>query len=148
MRQGVCVHTRSVCDPVDCNALGFSVQGILQARILECVAISSSRRSPRPRDQTRDSCVSCIAGRFFTIEPSGRSGEDHKTAWAHVCMRQQPWQRKSPLWVLSCFITWNCIAKAVYGIAYLAAFQPALNRLGQHPTRGPLSHLQNACTRT
>ena len=39
------------------------VHGILQARILEWVAISPSRGSSRPRDQTR---VSCIAGEFFT----------------------------------------------------------------------------------
>ena len=41
-----------------------SVHGILQTRILERVAISSSRGSSQPRDQTQ---VSCIAGRFFTI---------------------------------------------------------------------------------
>ena len=46
-----------------------SVHGILQARILEWVAISSSRGSFQPRDQT---CVSCIAGEFFTTEPSGK----------------------------------------------------------------------------
>ena len=44
--------------------------GILQARILEWVAISYSRGSFRPRDQT---CVSCIAGRYFTIGPLGKS---------------------------------------------------------------------------
>ena len=38
--------------------------GILQARILEWVAIQSSRGSSQTRDQTQ---VSCIAGRFFTI---------------------------------------------------------------------------------
>ena len=38
--------------------------GILQARILDWVAISSSRESSQPRDQTQ---VSCIAGRFFTV---------------------------------------------------------------------------------
>ena len=38
--------------------------GILQARILEWVAIPLSRRSPWPRDWTQ---VSCIAGRFFSI---------------------------------------------------------------------------------
>ena len=43
---------------------GSSVLGILQARILEWVAISFSGGSSRPRDRT---CVSCIAGRFFTI---------------------------------------------------------------------------------
>ena len=42
---------------------GSSVHGILQARLLECVAIFSSRRSSPPRDWT---WVSCIAGRFFT----------------------------------------------------------------------------------
>ena len=40
-----------------------SFHGILQARILEWLAISSSRSSPWPRGWT---CVSCIAGRFFT----------------------------------------------------------------------------------
>ena len=49
--------------PVDCSPLGSSVHGISQARVLECVAISFSRRSSQPRDRTR---VSCIAGRFFT----------------------------------------------------------------------------------
>ena len=34
-----------LCDPVDCNLLGFSVHGILQARILEWIAISSSKGS-------------------------------------------------------------------------------------------------------
>ena len=39
-------------DPVDCNLLGFSIHGILQARILEWIAISFSRGSSRPRDRT------------------------------------------------------------------------------------------------
>ena len=51
-------------DPVDCNLLGFSIRGILQARILEWVAISFSRGSSRPRDQTQ---VSHIAGRRFNL---------------------------------------------------------------------------------
>ena len=52
------------CDPMDCNLPGSSICGILQARILEWVAISFSRRSSQPRDQTQ---VSCITGRRFTI---------------------------------------------------------------------------------
>ena len=56
------------CDPMDCSLPGSSVPGILQARILERVAISSSRGSSRPRDQTH---VSCISGKFFTTEPPG-----------------------------------------------------------------------------
>ena len=52
------------CNTIDCNPSGSSVHGILQARILEWVAISFSRRSCQPRDQT---WVSHIAGRCFTI---------------------------------------------------------------------------------
>ena len=42
----------TLCNPMDCSPPGFSVHGILQARILEQVAISSSRRSSQPWDQT------------------------------------------------------------------------------------------------
>ena len=49
-----------LCDPRHCSPPGSSVYGILQARILEWVAISSSRRSSQPKDQTRVSYVSCI----------------------------------------------------------------------------------------
>ena len=54
----------ALCDPMDCSLPGFSIHGILQARILEWVAISFSRGSSRPRGQTQ---VSCIAGRCFTL---------------------------------------------------------------------------------
>ena len=53
----------TLCDPMDCSPPGSSVHGILQARILEWVAIPFSRGSSQPRGQTQ---VSCIAGRFFT----------------------------------------------------------------------------------
>ena len=45
-----------------------SVHGIFQARILDCVTISSSRGSSQTKDQAHVSCVSCIAGEFFTIK--------------------------------------------------------------------------------
>ena len=48
---------------MDCSLPDSSVHGILQARILEWVAISFSRESSLPRNQTQ---VSCTAGRFFT----------------------------------------------------------------------------------
>ena len=60
------------CDLMDCSLPGSSVHGIFQARILERVAISSSRGSPGPRDQTQVCCISYIAGGFFTAEPSGK----------------------------------------------------------------------------
>ena len=48
----------SLCDPMDCSLPGFSVHGILQARLLEWVAISFFRGFSRPRDRT---CVSHIS---------------------------------------------------------------------------------------
>ena len=49
----------TLCDPMD-----YTVYGILQARILEWVAVPFSRGSFQPRDRTQ---VSCIADRFFTV---------------------------------------------------------------------------------
>ena len=54
------------------NTPGASVRGIFQARILDWVTISSSRGPSRPRDPTRISCGSCIAGGAFTTEPPGK----------------------------------------------------------------------------
>ena len=54
----------TLCDPMGCSPPGSSVHGILQARILEWVAISFSRGSSRPRDRTQ---VSHIAGRRFNL---------------------------------------------------------------------------------
>ena len=51
------------CDPMDCSPPVSSVHGILQARILEWVAISFSTGSSQPKDWT---WVSCTVGRFFT----------------------------------------------------------------------------------
>ena len=56
----------SVCDPLDYSLLGSSAHGSFQARILEWGALSSSRGSSRPRDQTRTSCVSRICRRILT----------------------------------------------------------------------------------
>ena len=60
----------TVCDPVDCRPPGFSVLGVLQARILEWVAISFSRSSSQPRDWN---CISCLAGEFLSTEPPRKS---------------------------------------------------------------------------
>ena len=72
---------------MDCSPPGSSVHGILQARVLEWVAIPFSMGSSQARDQTQ---VSCIAGTFFTV-------------WA---TREAPkWrgpQRPHPFWVSFC----------------------------------------------
>ena len=64
----------TVYNPVDHSPPGSIVLGILQARILEWVAMPSSRGSSQPRNWTQ---VSCIAGRFFTIWAT-------RKAWAYV----------------------------------------------------------------
>ena len=51
----------TLCNPVDCSLPGSSVHEIFQAKILEWVAMPSSRGSSQPRDQNRGvSCVFCI----------------------------------------------------------------------------------------
>ena len=64
------------CNPMDCSLPNSSVYGILQTRVLEWVAMVSSRGHSWPQDQTCVSWVSCIVGRFFT----------HWATWeAHIC---------------------------------------------------------------
>ena len=57
-----------LCDPMDCSPPGSSVHGIFQTRILEWVAISFSRQSSQPRDQTHISSLTspALAGFFIT----------------------------------------------------------------------------------
>ena len=54
----------NLCNPVDCSPPGSCVHGVLQARILEWIAISFSRGSSWPRNRTQ---VSCITGRCFNL---------------------------------------------------------------------------------
>ena len=76
LRAGLCVYSQCCycslvakssltifCGPMDCP-------WISQATTLEWVAISLSRGSSRPTDQTQ---VSCLAGGFFTTEPPGKT---------------------------------------------------------------------------
>ena len=52
-----------------CDLLDYTVHGILQARLLEWVAVPFSRGSSQPRDRTQ---VSCIAGDSLPAEPQGK----------------------------------------------------------------------------
>ena len=72
-----------LCDPMVCSTPGSSLHGILQARIVEWVAIPFSRGSFWPRDQT---WVSWIAGRFFIV-------------WANGTVRGR-WTGKVTVWKL------------------------------------------------
>ena len=64
----------TLCDPMDCSLPGSSVHGILQARTLEWVTTSSSRRFFQPRNRTCVFYGSCTAGGFFLL--SYRGGPD------------------------------------------------------------------------
>ena len=70
----------TLSEPIDCSLPGSSVCGILQARILACVAFPFSRTSSLPRDQT---CASHIAGRFFTIWATREA-----LGWSRVCVNR------------------------------------------------------------
>ena len=67
-----------LCDPMDCthppHPPGSTVHEISQTKILEWVAISSSRGSSRPRDPTG---VSCIHRGFFIIQACRETHQDH-----------------------------------------------------------------------
>ena len=56
----------TLCDPMDCSLPGTSVYGLLQANILEWVAISLTNGSSCPRDRTRNSCISSF-GRWTSL---------------------------------------------------------------------------------
>ena len=58
------VSVQTLCNPMDCSLSGLSIHRILQAKVLEWVAISFSRGSSQPRDWT---WVSCIADSRFTV---------------------------------------------------------------------------------
>ena len=84
----VCALVIQLCltlyDPMDCSLPGSSVHGILQARILEWVAISFTRVSSQPRAQT---WVSHIVGRFFYTPIKVKKIIPSKTK--AVCLRKQ-----------------------------------------------------------
>ena len=65
----------TLCDPVDCSLPGSSTHGILEARILEWVAISFSRDLADPGIEHASPA---LAGGFFTTEPPGKPNKPHQ----------------------------------------------------------------------
>ena len=65
----------TLCDPMESSPPGSSVHGILQARILECIAIFFFKGPSRPRNQTHIrgvSYVSCIGRQVLYAVPPGK----------------------------------------------------------------------------
>ena len=78
----------TLCDPMGCSLTGSSIHGIFQARMLEWVAISFSRRSSWPRDWTP---VSLIVGRCFTIKKAECRRFDAFELWYWRRLLRVPW---------------------------------------------------------
>ena len=112
---------------MDCTPPGFSIDGVLQAGILEWVAISSSRGSSWPRDQT---CVSCVAGRFFAIwvtreAPFVNVWLNIRQLYSFICFCIQTpriwsfgWSMKKPTPGLPCTRVWSLVWEhSICGVA-------------------------------
>ena len=72
-----------------CSPPGSSIHGILQARILECVAISFSRGSSQPTDWT---WVSCVAGRLFTVWATRPTTAEFWKKWEYETTWPASWE--------------------------------------------------------
>ena len=85
----------TLCYPTDCSLSGSSIHGILQERILEWVAISFSRGSSWPRDQTQ---VSSIAGRCSTLWVTWIPYITHSVQFSSVQSHSHVWLFATP-WI-------------------------------------------------
>ena len=103
----------TLCDPVDCSLPGSSVLGILQARILEWVAIPFSRRSSQPRDgmQCLTSNLHWQAALYKTLAPPGKPQRYLYILDINICMKSndiciETWKRRM----------YSCISSFLYCI--------------------------------
>ena len=85
----------TLCEPKDCSPPGSSVHGILQARILEWVAIPFSRGFSWPRAPNQ---VSCIAGRFFTIWATREGQKSQISSFIKIHCRSGGSEVKASAW--------------------------------------------------
>ena len=88
------------CNPMACSLPGSSVHGILQARILEWVAMPSSWGSSSPKDQTHSLVSPALAGRFFSTSatweaPTGRDKRKYHFWRPMICFRSIIWSSAS-----------------------------------------------------
>ena len=98
-----CTHAKSLqscptlCNAMDCNPPGSSVHGILQARMLEWVAMPSSRGLPNPGIKPTSLTSPALAGRFFTTSTPGKL----RLVWKFILNKTIPlW----PAWGLTVMV--------------------------------------------
>ena len=108
----------SLCDPMDCSLPGSSVHWILQARILEWVAMPSSRGSSWPRNQTHVSCISYIGRQILyhslPLAPPGK--HLHCSMCVCVCVCVCVLSHLSHVWL--CVILWTIACQALLPMAF------------------------------
>ena len=85
----------TLCDSMGCSLPDSSVHGIFKARILDWVAIPSSRGSSWPRDRTHSVfCMFCSTSGFFTAESPRKPICVYIHIWRLICVwRRREWQR-------------------------------------------------------
>ena len=102
----------TLCDPVNCSWPGSSVHGILQARLLEWVVMTSSRGLPDPGIEPLSLISPALAGGFFTTRAAGEAHHHNPTPVlfplpepkSYSCNNNLhiSWQRELCLW--SCYV--------------------------------------------
>ena len=104
----VCAESLQSCltlrDPGDCSPPGSSVRGILQARVLECVAMPSAGDLPDPGIEPTSLTSPALAGGFFTASA---------TKVAHA-----PWTKKN-FFFFCIFIVGGCVLWGVGNLTFI-----------------------------
>ena len=97
----------TLCSPMDCSLPGSSIRGIFQARVLEWVAISFSRGSSRPREQTRSPALQADTS---LSEPPGKPCDSSYVLENKVCIYyifRKIYSEKEVLNLMICFLTFS-----------------------------------------
>ena len=118
----------TLCDPID-----YTVPEILQARILERVAIPFSRRSSQPRDQTQ---VSRTADGFFTSWATREALRSPSLGQKAVLTSQDS--------IFSLHWSASCVLCTALGRAWVVCLHSSPEGLGQHSTHSG-SHMLIIC---
>ena len=118
----------TLCDSMDCSLSGSSIRGILQARILEWIAISFSRGSSQPKEWTH---VFLIAGRLFTLwatseNPSYLEKHWNPSQWPLFLMTSKKFHETSRN-LLEKYVL-DCMYSPFTKITYVLTFPPCLFR--------------------
>ena len=135
----VCAYAKSLqscptlCNPIDYSMPGSSVHGILQARILQLMAISFSRiYLLDPGIET----TSCLAGRFFTTEPPGKSFEVSNIPKMHTPHQYTLYTYKASFSEISIFFSnlpYYLFSREEFPCVMTWILDPALQLMGNIP---------------